>query len=396
MLMFCAVSMSQTTRERIQLDAGWRFHLGHGADMAKDFGFGGGQTFAKAGSGPGPIRPNFNDSAWREVDLPHDWVVEEDFVHDDDGLYVQHGSKPTGRKFPEFSVGWYRRTFDIALADKGRRISAEFDGVFRDSLVWLNGHLLGREPSGYSSFAYDLTDFINYGGKNVLTVRADASQYEGWFYEGAGIYRHVWLVKTSPLHVARHGTFVTCKVDGDEAEIEMVNGQTMFTNGATLTPANANSESDAPLFATDARSHVAAEDELMVENVVADPALVGKKVLVVDDDIRNVFAMTSVLEEAGMRVVSAESGQAAIDTLEESPDMDMVLMDIMMPGMDGYETIHAIRSFANFRPLPIIAVTAKAMPGDREKCLEAGASDYLSKPVAPGQLLASLAKWVNR
>jgi CheY-like chemotaxis protein len=104
--------------------------------------------------------------------------------------------------------------------------------------------------------------------------------------------------------------------------------------------------------------------------------------------------MTSVLEMASMHVTSAETGQAAIDMLEESPDMDFVLMDIMMPGMDGYETIRAIRTFAAFRPLPIIAVTAKAMPGDREKCLEAGASDYLSKPVVPGQLLALLAKWM--
>ena len=118
--------------------------------------------------------------------------------------------------------------------------------------------------------------------------------------------------------------------------------------------------------------------------------------LVVDDDIRNVFAMTSILEEAGMRVFSAETGQMAIDTLEESPDMDVVLMDIMMPGMDGYETIQAIREFAAFRPLPIIAVTAKAMPGDREKCLDAGATDYLSKPVLSRQLLTLLSKWVNR
>jgi CheY-like chemotaxis protein len=117
---------------------------------------------------------------------------------------------------------------------------------------------------------------------------------------------------------------------------------------------------------------------------------------VVDDDIRNVFAMTSVLEEAGMQVVSAETGQAALDAIEESPDMDLVLMDIMMPGMDGYDTIRAIRIFSAFRPLPIIAVTAKAMPGDRDKCLEAGASDYLSKPVEPEHLLTLLDQWTAR
>ena len=219
MLALCAMSIAQTPRERKLLDFGWRFHLGSAGDMAKDFGFGGGQTFAKAGEGPGPIRPPFNDASWREVNLPHDWVVEEDFVHDDDGLYVQHGSKPTGRKFPDNAVGWYRRTFDIPSSDRGRRLSVEFNGVFRDSLVWLNGHLLGRHQSGYSSFAYDMTDFVNYGGKNVLTVRCDASQYEGWFYEGAGIYRHVWLVKTNPVHVARYGTYITTDAFEGEAEV---------------------------------------------------------------------------------------------------------------------------------------------------------------------------------
>src|SRR5579885_1953625 len=211
--MLLLAAMSQAQRERKLLDFGWRFHLGNAADMTKDFGFGGGQTFAKAGTGPGPIQPNFNDSAWRKINVPHDWVVEEDFVHDPDGLFTQHGSKPTGRKYPDHAIGWYRRTFDIPEGDKGKRISVEFDGVFRDSLVWLNGHLLGRQRSGYTSFAYDMTDFAKYGDKNVLTVRCDASQYEGWFYEGAGIYRHVWLVKTDPIHIGHWGTFVTSEIE---------------------------------------------------------------------------------------------------------------------------------------------------------------------------------------
>jgi HAMP domain-containing protein/signal transduction histidine kinase/CheY-like chemotaxis protein len=150
-----------------------------------------------------------------------------------------------------------------------------------------------------------------------------------------------------------------------------------------------------PVFVGDYRKR-SAGPVLAAEIRRPDPNLAGKKVLVVDDDIRNVFAMTSVLEEAGMRVVSAETGQAALDALEESPDIDFVLMDIMMPGMDGYETIRAIRALAAFRPLPIIAVTAKAMPGDRDKCLEAGASDYLSKPVEPAHLLTLLTQWTPR
>ncbi len=153
-------------------------------------------------------------------------------------------------------------------------------------------------------------------------------------------------------------------------------------------------EDESPLVACDFRARFAAPGESHFDRPQFDPALAGKRVLLVDDDIRNVFAMTSLLEEIGLRATSAENGQAALDLLREDPDIDLVLMDIMLPGMDGYETIAAIRAMGGFQVLPIIAVTAKAMPGDREKCLEAGASDYLSKPVEPSQLLALLSKWV--
>jgi CheY-like chemotaxis protein len=122
----------------------------------------------------------------------------------------------------------------------------------------------------------------------------------------------------------------------------------------------------------------------------------NKKVLVVDDDIRNIFALTSVLEREEMRVLSAETGRGAIEILQETPDVDIVLMDIMMPEMDGNDTMRAIRRIPRFRALPIIAITAKAMKGDREKCIEAGAWDYLSKPVATEQMLAVLRAWLCR
>jgi len=128
----------------------------------------------------------------------------------------------------------------------------------------------------------------------------------------------------------------------------------------------------------------------------SDDALVGKKVLVVDDDVRNIFALSSVLERRGMSVLSAGTGNEAISTLESTPDLAIVLMDIMMPGMDGYETMQVIRQNPSFRRLPIIALTAKAMKGDREKCLEAGASEYLAKPVNTEQLLSALRMWLHR
>jgi CheY-like chemotaxis protein len=127
----------------------------------------------------------------------------------------------------------------------------------------------------------------------------------------------------------------------------------------------------------------------------SDDALVGKKVLVVDDDMRNIFALSSVLERRGMTVLTAGTGREAIELLE-STDVAIVLMDIMMPEMDGYETMHVIRQNASLRRLPIIALTAKAMKGDREKCLEAGASEYLAKPVNTDQLLSVLRTWLHR
>jgi HAMP domain-containing protein/CheY-like chemotaxis protein len=128
----------------------------------------------------------------------------------------------------------------------------------------------------------------------------------------------------------------------------------------------------------------------------SDEALVGKTVLVVDDDVRNIFALSSVLERRGMRVLTAATGREAITTLESTPGLAIALLDIMMPEMDGYETIRAIRQNPSFRRLPIIALTAKAMKGDREKCLEAGATDYLAKPVNTEQLLSALRMWLHR
>jgi CheY-like chemotaxis protein len=128
----------------------------------------------------------------------------------------------------------------------------------------------------------------------------------------------------------------------------------------------------------------------------AGAVLAGKKVLIVDDDIRNIFAMTSLLEPYKMNILSAETGRGAIEILQQTQDVDVVLMDIMMPDMDGYDTMRAIRKLAKFRGLPIIALTAKAMKGDREKCIEAGAWDYLAKPVNTPDLLAVLRAWLQQ
>ncbi|WP_343731705.1 beta-galactosidase GalA [Duganella sp.] len=212
-----ATAAAAIGRERLNLDKGWRFAYGHAYDAQQDFGYGTRPFFfAKAGYGDGPASPSFSDAAWRQLDLPHDWAVELPF---DARASSNHGSLAVGRNFPENSVGWYRKTLHIPAADQGRRIALEFDGVYRNSVVWVNGHYIGTEPSGYSGFRYDITDYLNFGGDNVIAVRADATVEEGWFYEGAGIYRHVWLSKTAPLHVAQWGTFVKSTVADGRAQI---------------------------------------------------------------------------------------------------------------------------------------------------------------------------------
>ncbi|MCX6145160.1 MAG: DUF4982 domain-containing protein [Ignavibacteriales bacterium] len=206
-------------REKLLLDSGWKFHLGDASDPKNDFEYGVQATFAKAGETAGAIHPNFNDSTWRTLDVPHDWAVELDFVNVKDEDVKSHGYKPIGRQFAKSTVGWYRRAFFVPKEDEGRRLEVKFDGVFRDCIVWFNGHYLGNNLSGYSEFSYDITDYLQYGQKNVIVVRVDVSQYEGWFYEGAGIYRHTWLIKTDPVHIPDYGIFVHTAVSKNVAQV---------------------------------------------------------------------------------------------------------------------------------------------------------------------------------
>lgn len=209
-------------REKLLFDRGWRFHLGHAASVDLDFGYARANHSQKAAEGPGPSLVDFDDGKWRTLDLPHDWAIEQPYSNLKNDNLRAHGYHAVGDMHPEGSVGWYRRQFEIPAADEGRRIAVEFDGVFRDSVVWINGHYLDRHMSGYTGFRYDLTDFLNYGGRNVLTVRVDVSLHEGWFYEGAGIYRHVWLVKTEPVHVAPLGVCVRSELGGRSADVTVL------------------------------------------------------------------------------------------------------------------------------------------------------------------------------
>lgn len=207
-------SWGQSMRERILLDDDWQFAFGNASSPEKDFGCGTEyfNYLTKAASihNEGPYSMKFDASAWKRVNLPHDWVVDLPFEAQ---ASHSHGYKTVGYKYPETSVGWYRKTFTVPQEDLGKHLSIQFDGIFRDARIWVNGFYVGHDPSGYASQVYDLTDYLNYDGENLITVRVDATLEEGWFYEGAGIYRHVWLNKMAPLHVASFGTFVHTTLD---------------------------------------------------------------------------------------------------------------------------------------------------------------------------------------
>ncbi|MFT4074574.1 MAG: beta-galactosidase GalA [Asticcacaulis sp.] len=244
------VQTAAQDQRRTRFDTGWRFAFGHLYDVEKDFGYGGDlRTYAKQGIDATPVaKADYDDSQWRPVTLPHDWAVELPFVHkapktplkpDDHGAVwdpaANHGYKPLGRDYPETSVGWYRKTFTLDAADKGKRISLEFDGVFRDAMVVINGYIVKRNDSGYTPFRVELNDFLNTDDTpNTVLVRVDASLGEGWFYEGAGIYRHVWLVKTDPVHIPQYGVCVRAKADGTVEVTTTVRNDSGETKTVTL------------------------------------------------------------------------------------------------------------------------------------------------------------------
>ncbi|UAK26648.1 DUF4982 domain-containing protein [Sphingomonas nostoxanthinifaciens] len=213
----------------VPLDTAWRFHLGHGADPAQDFEFGGShETYAKSGTINIALqKPDYDDKGWQAVELPHDWAVDLPFTKfgepgsKEDHIGAFQGFKPLGRRFPATSVGWYRRKLPIAAEDAGRRLSLEFDGVSRDCLVVLNGFVVGSNESGYAPFTLDVTDFVKPGEDNILLVRCDVGLGEAWSYEGAGLYRHVRLVKTAPAHVRQWGAVARCTVEGETARVAL-------------------------------------------------------------------------------------------------------------------------------------------------------------------------------
>lgn len=218
-----------TQAQRItKLDSDWRFHFGHAAQPEKDFNYSLATIFSKSGgAAQTAIDPKFVDTTWTKINIPHDWAVSLPFVFDPSYEVESHGYKPVGGRFPETSIGWYRKRFNVSPQAGLDRYALQFDGIFRNASVWLNGFYVGTNQSGYVGITYDVTDYIQVDKENVLVVRVDATQYEGWFYEGAGIYRHVWLHQFNNLHVADGDFFVHSTIEGKKATVTL---ETTVTN----------------------------------------------------------------------------------------------------------------------------------------------------------------------
>ncbi|MGK4566416.1 sugar-binding domain-containing protein [Flavobacterium sp. 3HN19-14] len=213
---------AQNPRQKTDFDEGWKFHFGSASNPEKDFNYSIATVFSKSGNGAKTaIDPKFVDTTWTNVNLPHDWAVDLPFVNVNNFDVQSHGFKPVGGLFPETSIGWYRKHFTVSKPKSGGRLQLQFDGIYRNANVWVNGFFLGNNQSGYLGINYDITDFVNYDADNVVVVRVDATQYEGWFYEGAGIYRHVWLNEYQNLHIADDGIFAYAKATQKSATVTM-------------------------------------------------------------------------------------------------------------------------------------------------------------------------------
>ncbi len=219
---YAQMPVNASQRKSINLDDNWKFSLGNASNPEKDFNFRIANVFVKSGGTQGTaIDPKYKDSAWRNLQLPHDWAVELPFVNSPNLDVMSHGYKPVGGLFPETSIGWYRKHFTVSKADSGQHFELQFDGIFRDALIWINGFYVGNNKSGYRGVSFDIANYLQYDRDNVVSVRVDASQYEGWFYEGAGIYRHVWLNQYNNVHISTDGVFVYSKVTNKNALVSI-------------------------------------------------------------------------------------------------------------------------------------------------------------------------------
>jgi len=312
MMTICA--NAQSVREKILLDEGWRFAFGNASNPAKDFGCGTEYfnylTKANSIHNEGPYSAKFDDSSWQHVTIPHDWVTTLPYHPQ---ASHSHGYKTVGWKFPETSVGWYRKTINIPEEDLGKRISVQLDGVFRNARVWFNGFYMGTEPSGYATQVYDVTEYVNYGGDNLLCVRADATLEEGWFYEGGGVYRDVWLLKSAAVSVIPFGTFVYADLQQPYAQARLhidteVNNHSLMAQTCQVEQRLLNAEGQEVAKSNRATLTIAAKQTLACQQQITvnqphlwsttDPYLYKvETTVIVDGKVSDVYVTTTGIRQ---------------------------------------------------------------------------------------------------
>lgn len=292
--LFAAVpGYGQAVRDRQLFDNGWRFHLG---DLAQ------GQS------------PSLADKTWRELDLPHDWSIE--------GPYSTSNASGTG--FLPGGIGWYRKTFQLPESARGRQFSIRFDGVYRDSTVWINGVLLGSRPYGYSTFEYDLTKHLRFGTlSNVLAVRVDHSVIaDSRWYPGSGIYRHVWLTQTGPIHIAPWGVYLTTPVARQEEALVSIetrlSNETAAESRATVVTSILNDRGDEVAAARNEETVAAGKEGNFAQQVAVPRPILWSP------DQPYLYTALSRIYVAGV-LVDEQRTPAGIRSFYFSPDRGLIL-----------------------------------------------------------------------
>jgi len=314
----CNINAQSPQRTHLNFDNDWRFHFGNAADPIKDFNYGITAIFSKSGkTDKTALDMKFNDADWRTLNLPHDWAVELPFENSPSFDVESHGYKPVGGLYPETSIGWYRKHFITNKKDSGQRFQIQFDGIFRDANIWVNGFYLGNNKSGYVGASYDITDYLNYDKDNIVVVRVDATQYEGWFYEGAGIYRHVWLNQYSNTHIANDGVFVYTNVQKNNAEINVeitVENQNLFSSSCSVSA-----------IITDRNGKVIGQTkEQPIQLNINENKIVKQKIIVTNPKLWSLeepylYSVTSVVKSAG-KIIDSKTNKFGIRTIEIKPN----------------------------------------------------------------------------
>ena len=304
----CTSAEKMTNDRRQDFTAGWTFHLGD----------------ASAAS-----RPDYDDTAWRILNLPHDWAIEGEFSRDNPSG-TGGGALPGG-------IGWYRKTFTVDKADEGKRLYIDFDGVYMNSEVFINGHSLGVRPYGYVSFSYDLTPYIKWGGKNVVAVRVDnGEQPNSRWYSGCGIYRNVWLTKLNPMHIAQWGTFITAEdVSKNSARLNI---RTKIQYDAAAQLQDSVKQADG--------TYVVFDSEIVpLADVVLQSRLMDAEGNVVDEVASELQVIPTCLNEVEQEIVVKNPNLWSVNTPYIYKVNSILIDKITGKVLDNYCTNTGIRTF---------------------------------------------------